>query len=173
MALQQRVREAGMAETDHAGPGRGQQLHLLGQQGGQVGEAGPAGRQVGQQPGHQLEILAALGLVLGDETAADIDGEEELDHELDGLGVAGGGQGGHHQELVGGRLADGAVTAQQHGVDDKGLPGFVLQKQRKEVKKTFSQCCGSGSKFMDYVDPDPYSEYGSGFTTGKYRNRTN
>ena len=26
------------------------------------------------------------------------------------------------------------------------------------------QCCGSGYVFRSFMDPDPYSEYGSGFT---------
>jgi len=68
--------------------------------------------------------------VLCDETggAAHVDGEEQLNHELDGLGVAGGGggEGRHHEELIRGSLAHRPVPAQQHAVADEGLPGLVL-----------------------------------------------
>ena len=33
------------------------------------------------------------------------------------------------------------------------------------------QCCGSGSIFRKFVDPDPYSEYRSGSTVTKKINK--
>ena len=32
------------------------------------------------------------------------------------------------------------------------------------IRIRFKQCCGSGSVFRIFVDPDPYSQYGPGFT---------
>ncbi len=62
MALQQGLGDAGLTVREHGAARPGEDLDLLGEQGGQVGEGGAGGGEVGEQARHQLEILAALCL---------------------------------------------------------------------------------------------------------------